>query len=109
MQRRFIRFTVLTFFFISCASAAFKVPDENFFTDGFVLEKGYTQYVETANNTKLDMPVVERFKQNCEEAKKNAMERFLKEKSLTKANTQLLGEYLEKGGSCRIRIALKAG
>ncbi len=102
-------FPVLPLFLTFCASGKFIVPDENFFADGYVLEKGYVQFVEAADNTAVSEPAAERFRKNCAEADTKAKARFKAAHPQAKDEGRRLGEYFEKNGACRVRMAFKVG
>ena len=92
----------------ACASGKFQVPDDKFFTDGYVMEKGYLQLVENADNTSVSEPAAERFRKNCAEAETKARARFTTEHPQVKDEGRRIGEYFEKNGACRVRMAFKA-
>jgi hypothetical protein len=100
-------FAVLPLLLMFCASGKFVVSDENFFTDGYVLGKGYLQFVEAADNTSVSEPAAERFRKNCAEAETKAKTRFTAAHPQAKDQGRRLGEYFEKNGSCRVRMAFK--
>lgn len=91
----------------SCASGKYNVPDENFFADGYAIEKNILQFVETADNTSVSEPAAERFRKNCAEAENKAKARFNAAHPLAKDEGKRLGEYFEKNGACRVRMAFK--
>ena len=90
-----------------CASGKFNVPDEKFFADGYEIEKNYIQYVEVGDNTGISEPAAERFRKNCAEAENKAKARFVAAYPQSKDEGRRIGEYFEKNGACRIRIAFK--
>ncbi|HRP69525.1 MAG TPA: hypothetical protein PLY93_08340 [Turneriella sp.] len=102
-----LKFWGFLFFISYCTTTKFQVPEEKFFTDGYSLDKGYTQYVEIVDDKTLALPVTGRFRQNCQTAQQKGSERFKQEKNIIKVESILLGEYFEANGACRVRIALK--
>lgn len=107
MLLRAPRLVIVIMSFAACASGKYNVPDESFFADGYAIEKNILQFVETADNTAVSEPAAERFRKNCAEAENKAKARFNAAHPLAKDEGKRLGEYFEKNGACRVRMAFK--
>jgi hypothetical protein len=91
----------------SCASGNVIVPDDKFFSDGYMPDKNSIQLVELSENSGLGEPAAERFGKNCSDAEIKARARFKTTQPLAKDEGRTLSRHLEKNAACRVRMVFK--
>lgn len=92
---------------VACASGKFHVPDAEFFTDGYALDKNTVQVVESHEDGSLVLPAAERHTRNCEAAEAKARNRHRGTHPQSRDEGKKLSARFDKNGGCTVRMAFR--
>lgn len=107
MNRRSVTVSGLALLFGACASGNYLVPDVDYFSDGYVLDKNTIQVVESFEDPGLVMPAAERFARNCESAEARARARHRAVFTASKDDGVRLSARFDRNAGCTVRMAIK--
>ncbi|GAB4441780.1 MAG: hypothetical protein OHK0011_24180 [Turneriella sp.] len=94
-------------FVLACASGQYQVPDAEFFTDGYALDKHTVQLVESHEDGSLVLPAAERHTRNCEAAEAKARNRHRSAYPQSRDEGKRLSERFDKNAGCTVRMAFR--
>lgn len=96
-----------TIFLLACASGKYHVPDAEFFTDGYALDKNTVQLVENHEDASLVLPAAERHARNCDAAELKARNRHRVAFPQSRDEGKRLSERFDKNAGCTVRMAFR--
>jgi len=94
-------------FLLACASGRYQVPDAEFFTDGYALDKQTLQVVESHEDASLLLPAAERYARNCESAEVKARNRHRVAYPQSRDEGKKLSTRFDKNAGCTVRMAFR--
>lgn len=94
-------------FLPACASGKFQVPDAEFFTDGYALDKNTVQVVESHEDSTLVLPAAERHARNCEAAEVKARNRHRAAHAQSRDEGKRLSARFDRNAGCTVRMAFR--
>jgi hypothetical protein len=97
-----------TIFLLACASGKYQVPDADFFTDGYPLDKQTVQIVESHEDKSLMLPAAERHARNCEAAEAKARKRHRAAYPHSRDQGKRLSARFDKNAGCTVRMAFRS-
>lgn len=108
LSQTMMRYALLAgMFVLACASGKFQVPDAEFFTDGYPLDKNTVQVVESHEDGSLVLPVAERHTRNCEAAEAKARNRHRGAHPQSRDEGKKLSARFDRNGGCTVRMAFR--
>ncbi len=94
-------------FLLACTSGKYLVPDAEFFTDGYALDKQTLQLVESHEDASLLLPAAERYARNCESAEVKARNRHRVAYPQSRDEGKKLSTRFDRNAGCTVRMAFR--